>query len=103
MVFSDSENADKWYKAKACFVVLDEKSGKEKRSNVLFLVQSESFNGAVKTMDDYLNQGVGVSMLVNVTETKIMDVFEHDAPQKAEERNDKPEYEEADQQKKEEK
>ena len=38
-----------------------------------------------KTAIDYV--------IANISETKIMDVFEHNAPAKKEEKNDKPEFE----------
>ena len=50
--FSDNENDSHWYKAKLAFVVVDEKTAKEKRSNVNFLVQAASFNAAVKNIDE---------------------------------------------------
>ena len=38
--FSDDEMADKWYKAKLAFITIDEKTEKEKRSNVWYLLFS---------------------------------------------------------------
>ena len=38
--FSDDEAADKWYKAKLKFVTIDEKTDKEKKSTVNYLVQA---------------------------------------------------------------
>jgi len=40
--FSDSPQADKWYKCKVQFITLDEKTMKEKRSNVIYLVQARA-------------------------------------------------------------
>ena len=45
--FSDQELADSWYKAKLQFITIDEKTEKEKRTTVNYLVQAGSFNGAV--------------------------------------------------------
>ena len=45
--FSDSDTDDRWYKAKLSFITLDEKTAKEKRSTVNFLVQAATFNAAV--------------------------------------------------------
>ncbi|MCR5678889.1 MAG: DUF4494 domain-containing protein, partial [Prevotella sp.] len=44
--FDDSDLADRWYKAKLQFITIDEKTEKEKRSTVNYLVQAGSFNGA---------------------------------------------------------
>lgn len=91
--FSDNDNDSHWYKAKLAFIVIDEKSGKEKRSNTIFLVQAASFNAAVKNIDDAMGKTAIDYEIVNIADTKIMDVFEHNAPVKKEERDDKPEFE----------
>jgi hypothetical protein len=49
--FADDVLADKFYKAKLQFITIDEKTEKEKRSSVNYLVQAGSFNGAVKNID----------------------------------------------------
>ena len=89
--FSDEEMADKWYKAKLQFITLDEKSGKEKRSNVNYLVQAGSFNGAVKNLEEVMGGTMIDYSIVSVNETTLMDVFEHLA--KASKQDDKPEFE----------
>ena len=91
--FSDSDEADRWYKAKLQFITLDEKSGKEKRSNVNYLVQAGSFNGAVKNLDEVMGGTMIDYVIVSVTETTLMDIFEHQ-PQTAKQADAKPEYEE---------
>lgn len=91
--FSDSETDDHWYKAKLSFIIIDEKTGKEKRSAVNFLVQAANFNAAVKNIEDSMDKTAIDYVIVNISETKIMDVFEHNAPVKKEEKNDKPEFE----------
>ena len=99
VVFSDGENDDKWYKAKLVFPIVDEKTGKEKRSASTFLVQAASFNGALKNIEQVMNTGTDY-VIANITETKIMDVFEHAPQTKKNEPNDKPEYEAAEEGKK---
>lgn len=78
--FSDMDADDKWYKAKLSFFILDEKSGKEKRSNVTYLVQAGSFNGAVKHIEEVMSTSMQDYVIANLTETKILDVYEHQAP-----------------------
>ena len=90
--FSDSEEADRWYKAKLQFITLDEKSGKEKRSTVSYLVQAGSFNGAVKNLDEVMGGTMIDYVITAMTETQLMDVFEH-KPQTAKGNDDKPEFE----------
>ena len=48
--FSDNPRDDKWYKAKLQFIILDEKSGKEKLTAVNYLVQGNTFQNAVQNL-----------------------------------------------------
>ena len=89
--FSDQEMADRWYKAKLQFITLDEKTEKEKRSNVNYLVQAGSFNGAVKNLEEVMGGTMIDYSIVSVNETTLIDVFEHLA--KASKQDDKPEFE----------
>ena len=101
--FSDNANDDKWYKAKLTFITIDEKTGKEKRTNTNYLVQAGSFNAAVKNVEQVMGTTMVDYGIANIAETKIMDVYEHQAKTKKEEVNDKPEYEAAEDAKNEEK
>lgn len=87
--FADSDTADKWYKAKLAFITIDEKTSKEKKSAVLYLVNAGTVNGAVKNIDDVMGGTMIDYEIISVQETTLMDVFEY----KAKEQNDKPEYE----------
>ena len=87
--FADSDNADRWYKAKLAFITLDEKTQKEKRSTVNYLVNAGTLNGAVKSIDEVMSQSMVDYAVVSVNETTLMDVFEY----KKKEKDDKPEYE----------
>ena len=75
--FSDSETADKWFKAKLQLITSDEKTGKEIRSTVNYLVQAGSFNGAVKNIDEALGNTMLDYVIQSVTVTNIFDVFEY--------------------------
>lgn len=87
--FNDSELADKWYKCKLQFITIDEKSEKEKRSNVCYLVQAGTLNAAVKAIDEVMGGTMIDYVIKTVDETNIMDVFEY----QKKEQDDKPEYE----------
>lgn len=87
--FSDDDMADRWYKAKLQFITVDEKSGKEKRSNVNYLVNAGTLNGAVNNITEVMNGTMIDYVIASVAETQLMDVFEY----KKKEANDKPEYE----------
>lgn len=90
--FSDQEMADRWYKAKLMFITIDEKSEKEKASAVNYLIQAGSFNGVVKSIDEFMGKTMNDYTVSNVAETKIMDVFEYRTP--AAMQDGKPEFEE---------
>ncbi len=74
--FSDADMADKWYKAKLQFITLDEKTAKEKRSNINYLVNAGTLNGAVKNIDEVMGGTMIDYVIASVTETALMDVFE---------------------------
>lgn len=88
--FSDLPSADKWYKAKLQFITLDEKTEKEKRSNVYYLVQAASFMQAVKNIEEVMGTTMIDYVIASVAETAIMDVFVHGVKN---EETVKPEYE----------
>lgn len=85
--FTDDNIADKWYKAKLQFITIDEKTEKEKRSNINYLVQAGSMNGAMKNIDEVMGGTMIDYVVASVAETTLMDVFEYGKT------NDKPEYE----------
>lgn len=74
--FSDSPTDDKWYKTKLSFITIDEKTEKEKRTTVSFLVQASNFNGALKNIEEGMKSSLIDYVVANISETKIMDVFE---------------------------
>ena len=96
--FSDEPAADRWYKAKLQFITIDEKTEKEKRSNINYLVHAATFNGAVRNIDEVMSKTMIDYSIASVAETQIMDVFEHGADMKTKkvEQNDVPEYEQND-------
>ena len=75
--FSDAANDDRYYKAKLAFITIDEKTEKEKRSAVVYLVQAATLDGAVKNINEVMNGTMIDYEKSNIAETKIMDVFEH--------------------------
>ena len=75
--FSDSDSADKWYKSKLQFITIDEKSGKEKRSNVYYLVQAASLLEAVKNIEAVMSGTMIDFEIASVAETMLMDVYEY--------------------------
>ena len=93
--FSDVATDDRWYRAKLQFITIDEKTEKEKRATVTYLVQAATLPTAVKYIGEVMSKTMIDYVIASITETQIMDVFEHHA--NAESRNqadNKPEYEE---------
>ena len=76
--FSDKDDDDKWFSAKLQFITIDEKSEKEKRSNVTYLVQAKSLDRALRYIDEMMGKSMLDYDIVSLSETKIIDVFEHD-------------------------
>ncbi len=94
--FSDADRDDRWYKAKLSFITIDEKTEKEKRTAVNYLVQGASVQSAVKNIEEVMNGTMIDYVIAAITETKVMDVFEHTAQSTKEvgqPADDKPEYE----------
>ena len=87
--FADSDLADKWYKTKLAFITIDEKTDKEKKTSVFYLVNAGNINSAIKNIDEVMGGTMSDYQTINVSETSIMDVFEY----KKKEKEDKPEYE----------
>ena len=96
--FSDADTDDKWYKCKLQFITIDEKTEKEKRSTVTYLVQAGSLPAAVKHVNEVMGGTMIDYVIVGIQETQIMDVFEHNGAKKdATLHNNAPEYETAEQ------
>lgn len=75
--FSDLDSDDKWYKARLQFITLDERSNKEKCSNVYYLVNAGSFTGAMKSIEEVMNGTMIDYDITSIAETAILDVYEY--------------------------
>lgn len=80
--FTDNAEDDKWYKCKLQFITIDEKTEKEKRSNVYYLVQGATLEKARKNIDEVMSGTMIDYVIASVSETTIMDVFEHGVSKK---------------------
>ena len=87
--FSDEDSADRWFRAKVQFITIDEKTEKEKRSNVYYLVQAATLQGALKNVDVVMGCTMIDYAIAAISETMVMDVFEY--------QNSNKEYHEQDQ------
>ncbi len=75
--FSDDDMADKWFKAKLQFITIDERTEKEKRSTVNYLVQAGSFGSALKNINEVMGGTMIDYVVASMAETTMMDVFEY--------------------------
>lgn len=73
-----------WYKAKLQFITIDEKTGKEKRSNVTYLVEATSLHNALYNIDTAMKGTMLDYVEASVSETAIIDVLEYAADVKSE-------------------
>lgn len=82
VVTTEATNADKYYKVRAAFITIDEKSEKVKRTNVNFLVQAASLRNAIDNFYAFMGSSMADYTVVSVQETKLMDVFFHEKENK---------------------
>lgn len=75
--FTDDEKADTYYKLKANFISLDEKTGKEKKEPIYYLVQGTSIQNAQHNFDAEMKETMIDYSVGAIIETKIMDIFLH--------------------------
>lgn len=75
VVSTTDESADKWYKAKVNFVMLDEKSGAEKKTSNYFLLEASDLDDAKKRLNEHMKGTMADWEAESVSETKIMDVY----------------------------
>ena len=69
------ENSDRWFKSKVALIAFDEKSGKERKTNIYLLVQAndvkEAYDNTIKAMKGTM----GDYSIPVISESPIMDVF----------------------------
>lgn len=88
--FADMDSADRWYKAKLQFITIDEKTAKEKRSSINYLVNAGTLNSAVKNIEEVMGGTMIDYVIAAIAETTIFDVYEYGKDKAVDE---KPEYE----------
>lgn len=69
--------ADKWFKAKLNFISIDEKSGKEKKQAIHFIVRASDINNAHICVVEHMKGSVMDYEIATLDETKIMDLFRY--------------------------
>lgn len=76
---SDYDEDDRWYVAKLAFITMDEKTEKEKRTFIKFLIQASDFDTAKTYIQRVLSKTAIDYVIDTLTETKIIDVYLHES------------------------
>ena len=92
--FSDKDDDDCWYKAKLQFIIIDDKSNKEKRSNVTYLVQAKSMRSAMNNIGDVMDKTMIDYEVMGLSKTNVYDVFEHKTKEEKEQKSNEEKKEE---------
>lgn len=75
IVPSASAEADKWYKLKLNYLTIDERTCKEKKTPMHYLVQAKDIDDARRLTDAFMSPTAIDYTTEAVQETKIMDVY----------------------------
>lgn len=76
-IFFSEDDAEKWYKTKISFIFIDERTGKERRTNVLYLVQANDISNAISNVKEIMSKSMSDYTIQSMALTQILDVFEH--------------------------
>lgn len=77
--FSDNTEDDKWYRTKLAFIMLDENTGKEKKTFISYLVQAKNIDKARSYIKEVMNSTMNDYDVASISETPVLDIFEHKA------------------------
>lgn len=72
---SNDECDDTWFKCKLLFLTLDEKTGNEKRTSTIIMVQAVDLRKAVANLDEGMKGTLADYVIDSVADSKIIDVY----------------------------
>ena len=75
--FADDNIADQWFKAKLSFITIDERTNKEKRTSMMYLVNAGNISSAINNIDKVMSGTMIDYVTTSISATKIFDVFEY--------------------------
>lgn len=75
--FTGDSSADKFYKVKASFISINEKTLAEKRSNVNYIVQAADLIDALNNFRAAMKGTMADFDIVSISETALMDVYQY--------------------------
>ena len=76
--FNEQGSCDRDYKAILQFITIDEKTEREKHTQVYYLVQASSFDNCKDTIRTTMDRTMIDYQIASVSETKVIDVIEHE-------------------------
>jgi hypothetical protein len=79
VLFSDDSKDDKWYRVKLAFITLDERTEKEKKTLVTYLFQAANIDKARAYVKEVMDKTAIDYEVVSISETPVLDIFEHKA------------------------
>lgn len=74
---SEDAASDRYFRIRVSFIIIDEKSEKEKLQNFNYLVLATDVKSALDTLTKNMADTLGDYRVGNITETKILDIFRH--------------------------
>ena len=75
--FADDNIADQWFKAKLSFITIDERTDKEKRTSMMYLVNAGNISSAINNIGEVMSGTMIDYVTTSISTTKIFDVFEY--------------------------
>lgn len=81
-------DGDSYYKVKIHFITLDETSGVEKKTPAQMLVEANNIKEAIAVFEEKMKGTLADYVIVSVSETAIMDVFQYVDEEKGKEVKD---------------
>lgn len=75
--FSDTDTDDKFFRAKVSLITIDERTMKEKKTKLVYLVQAKDIGTARKYVCDVMSGTMSDYEINSISETPVLEVFEH--------------------------
>ena len=75
--FADDNLADQWFKAKLSFITIEERTDKEKRTSMMYLVNAGNISSAINNIGEVMSGTMIDYVTTSISATKIFDVFEY--------------------------
>ncbi len=79
MFLSSADKDDRYYKARVNIITIDERSGKEKKTGLNILVQSDSLANALAHLLEQLGKEAQDYEVASIAETQLLDVVPYES------------------------